>query len=59
MPSSGRRASPSAAARLVKRHSRASIASASRSMSTKGSPLTSTATRLMVPPMKPYGASPG
>jgi hypothetical protein len=40
-------------------YSRASIAWASRSRSTKGSPLTSTATRLIVPPVKRQGASPG
>ena len=40
-------------------YSRASIAWASRSRSTKGSPLTSTATRLIVPPVKGQGASPG
>ena len=37
------------------RHSRISIAAASRSRSTYGSPLTSTATRLIVPPVKRYG----
>src|SRR5215207_5185177 len=41
------------------RYSRASIACASRSRSTKGSPLTSTATRLIVPPVKRQGAAPG
>ena len=40
-------------------YSRANIAWASRSRSMKGSPLTSTATRLIVPPVKRRGASPG
>ena len=40
-------------------YSRASIAWASRSRSTKGSPLTSTPTLLMVPPVNCQGASPG
>jgi hypothetical protein len=40
-------------------HSRASIAAASRSRSTYGSPLTSTATRLMVPPVNSCGWGPG
>ena len=40
-------------------YSRASMACASRSRSMKGSPLTSTATRLIVPPVNRKGASPG
>ena len=40
-------------------YSRISISWASRSRSTYGSPLTSIATRLIVPPLKRCGASPG
>ena len=40
-------------------YSRISIPCASRSRSMYGSPLTSTATRLIVPPVKRYGRSPG
>ena len=41
------------------RYSRMIMSCASRSRSTKGSPLTSTATRSMVPPVNRYGGSPG
>src|SRR5258705_7299834 len=40
-------------------HSRISISWASRSRSRYGSPLTSTATRLIVPPVNVWGRSPG
>ena len=43
----------------VTSHSLMSMACASRSRSMYGSPLTSTATRLMVPPVKRHGISPG
>jgi hypothetical protein len=42
-----------------RRYSRASIATASRSNSTYGSPLTSTATRRIVPPVNGQGGVPG
>ncbi len=45
--------------RLVSAYSLASMAAASRSRSTYGSPLTSTATRRIVPPVKRHGALPG
>jgi hypothetical protein len=41
------------------RYSRAIIAAASRSRSTYGAPLTSTATRLIVPPVNTWGCAPG
>jgi len=40
-------------------YSRINMPAASRSRSMYGSPLTSTATRLIVPPVKVYGRSPG
>jgi hypothetical protein len=54
---------PAGPARLFGRgdepYSRAIMATASRSRSTYGSPLTSMATRLMVPPVNDHGAVPG
>ena len=44
---------------IGRRYSRISIAWASRSRSMYGSPLTSTATRRIVPPVKRYGSVPG
>ena len=41
------------------RYSRISIAAASRSRSRYGSPLTSTATRRIVPPVNAHGSAPG
>ncbi len=46
------------AQQLALRHSLASMATASRSRSTYGSPLTSTATRWIVPPVNLCGATP-
>jgi hypothetical protein len=50
---------PKGCGREVGGHSRASIAAASRSRSMYGSPLTSIATRLMVPPVNSCGCGPG
>ena len=44
---------------VLARYSRINIPCASRSRSMYGSPLTSTATRLIVPPVKANGRSPG
>ena len=50
---------PSSSSTPRRPHSRMSIACASRSRSTNGSPLTSTRTRRRVPPVNGHGATPG